>query len=68
MKMTMEQAFDEWIRKYEEDPERFQHIISGLKEYKNRKRGKASGYGTGCASTLNGLMTLGNKYWATIGL
>lgn len=55
---TMAQAFDEWMRRYVEDPSAFEAEFQSVAAYsRGRARGKAATeYGLDCAAMLRKLM------------
>lgn len=63
--LTMEQAFDEWMRCYSENPEQFENTMSSLhaSHRKATPKSKHSEYGAACAALLRGLITHGKKHW-----
>lgn len=59
-KMTMAQAFDEWMRRYKEHPELFSNEMSAVVAHSRKKRSaQASDYGNDCAAYLSALMSKG---------
>jgi hypothetical protein len=63
-KLTMEQAFDEWTRKYWENPELFGRIVQSIKTVQAHVKKKgASADGIACAALMRGLMKNGKKHW-----
>lgn len=67
-KMTMAQAFDEWMRKYKADPEGFENEMQSVHRHDKRKRSaKCTEYGHSCATLLESLMLNGKKHWTSKG-
>lgn len=59
-KMNMAQAFDEWMRRYKENPEQFGNDMSEAAAHSRKKRSvEASDYGNNCAAYLSALMAKG---------
>lgn len=57
-KMTMAQAFDEWMRRYKENPEKFGNDMSAAAAHSRKPRdAEASDYGNECAAFLRKLMS-----------
>jgi len=55
--MTMSQAFDEWMRRYTENPAEFEAEFQATSRYlKERGRKAVTSYGTACASYLRKLI------------
>lgn len=58
--MTMAEAFDEWMRRYKENPEQFGNEMQGIIAHSRKKRSaEASEYGNDCAAYLSALMAKG---------
>lgn len=55
--MTTAQAFDEWMRRYTEDPAAFSAEFEAVDSHRRKKpKAKASEYGIACAAFLSKLM------------
>lgn len=62
--MTMEQAFDEWMRMQKEDPWRFQNSFEAAKSHTLVSDiPGVSEYGRDCSIVLRGLMEKGLDFW-----
>jgi hypothetical protein len=64
--MTMAQAFDEWMRKYKEDPSGFENGMQSAKAHDRPSKGSTEGvseYGDDCATLLARLMAVGTAAW-----
>lgn len=46
------QLFNEWMRRYTEDPDGFEHSWSTIKEYLSTPDGEEPSYGQSCAAYL----------------
>lgn len=66
--MTMAEAFDEWMRKYKEDPDGFLNGMQAAKAHERNTGGdqRASDYGNDCADLLARLMAVGKAAWDPI--
>ena len=55
---TMSEAFDEWMRRYEEEPERFTREFQDVQRFieEGGREGKPTSYGTDCEEMLRRLM------------
>jgi hypothetical protein len=58
MKRTIPQAFDEWMRRYIEEPERFAREFQAVQEFvaQDGTDGRETTYGADCAAFLEQLM------------
>lgn len=57
--MTKAQAFNEWMRRYTEEPERFEAEFRSVGRFLEEERaGKEPSYGDTCAAYLDELMAL----------
>jgi hypothetical protein len=56
---TMPQAFDEWMRRYIEEPERYAREFQSVSEFvaEGGKDGAETSYGRECAAYLEQLMS-----------
>lgn len=54
--MTMAQAFNEWMRRYTENPQGFMAKFQSVERFKATAKGKQPDYGTDCARLLRKLM------------
>jgi hypothetical protein len=58
--MTMAQAFSEWMRRYIEEPERFEREWRTIEKFKrDEASGKEPNYGEVCSAYLGELMAGG---------
>ena len=47
------EAFNEWMRQYTEEPEKFQHEVTAVKEFLTaQNEGREPTYGEACVATL----------------
>jgi hypothetical protein len=66
-KMTVAQAFDEWMRKYKEDPDGFANAMQSARAHERPSEDTtASEYGFGCARLLADLQEHGTDAWDTL--
>jgi len=58
MKRTIPQAFDEWMRRYIEEPERFAREFQAVQEFvaQGGIDGRETTYGAECAALLDQLV------------
>lgn len=62
--MTMEAAFDEWMRKYRDEPEGFSNAMQDVHSHDTQSAVPGvSEYGLMCASLLRALMARGMGAW-----
>jgi hypothetical protein len=65
-KMTMPQAFDEWMRKQKEDPDGFESTAASQAAHDRMAEDRlASEYGNACSGLLRRLMQHGASAWKT---
>lgn len=63
-KMTMGQAFDEWLRMNIEHPEKFQNALACVKSHDIQSdEPGVTEYGRDCQLILEGLMSKGADFW-----
>ena len=63
-KMTMAEAFDEWMRKYRDDPAGFENTMQCVQSHdRPREDEGVSEYGNECAELLNRIMARGADAW-----
>jgi len=55
---TMSEAFDEWMRRYEEEPEKFTREFQEVRSFveEGGREGKPTSYGVTCEELLRRLM------------
>ncbi len=63
--MTMAQAFDEWMRKYKEEPEAFLSCMASARSHERPAEPGVSEYGRDCAAMLAALMARGSDAWGS---
>jgi hypothetical protein len=62
--MTMAEAFDEWMRKYKEDPAGFAHTIQSCRAHDVASDVPGvSEYGKDCSALLQALIDRGADAW-----
>jgi hypothetical protein len=62
--MTLAQAFDEWQREYERNPDGFGNGMQASRAHKRRQRGRAvSELGYDCAQLIRHIMRYGRSAW-----
>jgi hypothetical protein len=66
VKLTLAQAFDEWLREYWDNPQRFSNSAQSFQARKMMREKGVSEYGEACAVLLEALMQDGPKAWDRI--
>jgi hypothetical protein len=63
-KMTMAEAFDEWMRKYRDDPAGFSNTMQDVQSHDRPSEIEGvSEYGRDCAALLDRIMARGADAW-----
>lgn len=63
-KMTIAQAFDEWMREYERNPEGFLNEMQAVQSsHRKAAKRKESDYGVTCEQLLKDLLKHGKAAW-----
>ncbi len=65
-KLSLAQAFDEWMRAYREAPHRFANTLQTVRAHDLEREGGGTEYGEACSRLIEALREHGDEAWETI--